>query len=128
MCRFGKLSSGGCSLLFGHPLCPQALQGSLQGAIDIRPETEMNITPRERREMTYVGFQAVLADQHDEYSASFLREAVYVEGIAHPVRDEKHIARVGFFEDAVDGAANLRAPTRWFQLLDRFRESPGRNR
>ena len=35
-----------------------------------RPETEMYIAPRKRREMTYVGFQAVLAHQHDEYSAA----------------------------------------------------------
>ena len=128
MCRFGKLLSSGRSLLLGHPPCPHALQGSLQGAIDIRPETEMYVAPRERREMTYVGFQAVLAHQHDEYSASFLRKAVYVEGIAHSVRYEKHIARVGFFEDSAYGIAYLRTPTRWFQLLDRFRESPGRNR
>ena len=125
----GRSSPAGVPCLFGHSLCPHALQDSLQGATaDIRPETEMNVAPRERREMTYVGFQAVFAHQYDEYSASFLRKAVYIKGIAHSVRYEKHVTRVGFFEDAVDGAANLRAPTRWFQLLDRFRESPGRNR
>ena len=70
----------------------------MQGGIDIRPETEMDVAPRKRREMTYVGFQAVLAHQHDEYSASFLGKAVYVEGIALPVRYEKHVARVGFCE------------------------------
>lgn len=78
--------------------------------------------------MTYVGLKAVLAHQYDEHPASFLRKIMYVEGVTLPVRNEQHVARVGFFKNITERPADFRASGRRRQRVDRLCERSGRSR
>jgi len=87
-------------------------QCSVQYFCQISSGRNKNLSSGQRRQVSYIRFQAVLADQHRRDAAAALCQRLHVERMALAIGDKQHVARLRQSQHAIKLSADLGAAAR----------------